>query len=271
MADSKLKIDIRRDRILELLRQKGKVQVSELSKELGATPVTIRNDLDALERDGYLVRIQGGALLRDRSVGDWTGPSQEPVCLEEKQAIARAVVAQIPDGSTLFLNSGTTTHCLAVALKDRRNLNVVTNSLAVAMELGKLPMIHVLLLGGEINAQYGFTYGIDAEEQLRRYQAGWAVLSVDGVSAKGGVTSFHAEETTIDRMMIERSKRVIIAADHTKISRTGFTHICDIGPEVKLLGDQKHAGPEVKLVTDQKCSRDAIQELEALGMRVELA
>ena len=258
MADSKLKIDIRRDRILELLRQTGKVQVSELSKELGATPVTIRNDLDALERDGYLVRIQGGALLRARSADNWTGAEQAISCLEEKQAIAKAVVAQIPDGSTLFLNSGTTTHCIAAALKDRRNINVVTNSLAVAMELGKQPLIHVLLLGGEINTQHGFTYGIDAEEQLRRYQAGWAILSVDGISAKGGVTSFHAEETTIDRMMIERSKHVIIAADDTKISRTGFTHICDIGPSVKL-------------VTDQKCSRDALEELESLGMQIELA
>jgi len=258
MADSKLKIDIRRDRILELLRQTGKVLVSELSRELGATPVTIRNDLDALERDGYLVRIQGGALLKARSVEQWGGTDQEIPCLAEKQAIARAVVAQIPDGSTLFLNSGSTTHCIAAALKERRNINVVTNSLAVAMELGKQPLIHVLLLGGEINVQYGFTYGADAEEQLRRYQAGWAILSVDGVSAKGGVTSFHAEETTIDRMMIERAKRVIIAADNTKISRTGFTHICEIGPEVKL-------------VTDQKCSREAVQELEALGMQVELA
>lgn len=258
MADSKLKIDIRRDRILELLRQNGKVQVSELSKELGATPVTIRNDLDALERDGYLVRIQGGALLKSRTMGEWGGAEQQTACLEEKQAIARALVAQIPDGSTLFLNSGTTTHCLAVALKERRNLNVVTNSLAVAMELGKHPAVRVILLGGEINAQHGFTYGTDAEEQLRRYQAGWTVLSVNGVSAKGGVTSFHAEETTIDRMMMERSNHAVIAADHTKISQTGFIHICDIGPALKL-------------VTDQKCSREAIRELEALGMQVELA
>ena len=258
MADRKLKIDIRRDRILELLRQTGKVLVSELSRDLGATPVTIRNDLDALERDGYLVRIQGGALLRERSVDDWGGSGQEIACHAEKQAIAQAVIAQIPDGSTLFLNSGTTTRCIAAAMKDRRNINVVTNSLAVAMELGKLPMIHVLLLGGEINVQHGFTYGTDAEEQLRRYQAEWAILSVDGVSARGGVTSFHAEETTIDRMMIERSKHVIIAADSTKISRTGFTHICDVDPSVKL-------------VTDQKCSRDAVAELEALGMQVELA
>ena len=255
MADSKLKIDIRRDRILEQLRQKGKVLVSELSRELGATPVTIRNDLDALERDGHLVRIQGGALLRARTSPDW-GCEQETIArLGEKQAIAKVVAAQIPDGSTLFLNSGTTSQCLAAALKEHRNLNVVTNSLAVATELGGAPLIHVILLGGEINAQYSFTYGSDAEDQLRRYQAGWAVLSVDGVSARGGVTSFHAEETAIDRMMIAHAKHVIIAADHTKIGRAGFTHICD-------------ASPEIQLVTNSLCSEDAVRELEQLGVEV---
>lgn len=255
MADSKLKIDIRRDRILEQLRQKGKVLVSELSRELGATPVTIRNDLDALERDGYLVRIQGGALLRVRQTPEW-GREQESIArLAEKQAIAQAVAAQIPDGSTLFLNSGTTSQCLAAALKEHRSLNVVTNALSVATELGKSPLIHVILLGGEINTQYGFTYGSDAEEQLRRYQADWAVLSVDGVSARGGVTSFHAEETAIDRMMIAHAKRTVITADYTKIGRTGFTHICG-------------AGPAIQLVTDSQCSAEAVRELEQVGVDV---
>lgn len=254
MADSKLKIDIRRDRILEHLRQKGKVLVSELSRELGATPVTIRNDLDALERDGYLVRIQGGALLRARTAPYWKD-EESVVHLAEKQAIARAVAAKIPDGSTLFLNSGTTSHCLAEALKEHHSLNVVTNSLSVATALGRLPLIHVILLGGEINTQYGFTYGSDAEDQLRRYQAGWAVLSVDGVSAGGGVTSFHAEETAIDRMMIAHAKHTIITADYTKIGRTGFTHICD-------------AGPEIQLVTDGRCSEEAVRALEQVGVDV---
>ena len=253
MADSKLKIVIRRDRILEQLRQKGKILVSELSRELGATPVTIRNDLDALERDGYLVRIQGGALLRARPSVEWRGEQETIAHLAEKQAIAQAVAAQIPDGSTLFLNSGTTSQCLANALRAHRSLNVVTNSLAVATELGRQPLIHVILLGGEINTQYGFTHGSDAEEQLRRYQAGWAVLSVDGVSARGGVTSFHAEETAIDRMMIAHAKHTIIAADYTKIGRTGFTHICD-------------ASPEIQLITNSPCSPEAIHDLELLGV-----
>ena len=81
------------------------------------------------------------------------------------------------------------------------------------------------------------------------------MLSVDGVSARGGVTSFHAEETAIDRMMIAHAKHTIIAADYTKIGRTGFTHICE-------------AGPEIRLITDGRCEAEPVRELEQLGMEV---
>lgn len=85
MAGSKLKIDIRRNRILQQLRAEGKVSVTELSDLLGATPVTIRSDLNALERDGYLLRVQGGAVLISRTDENAAMP-EKPfiVCLEEK-------------------------------------------------------------------------------------------------------------------------------------------------------------------------------------------
>lgn len=255
MADSKLKIDIRRNRILDILRERGKVLVSDLSRELGVTQVTIRTDLDALEQDGYLERVQGGAIGRQReSAALWGNDETE----DEKHIIARYVAGLIPDGSTLFINCGTTTHCLAIALKAKKNLNVVTNSLAVASELGMLPGIHVILLGGEINVQYGFTFGEDAKKQLQRYQADWAVLSVDGVSAEGGVTTFHAEEAAVNRTMMERTGQILIAADHTKIGRTGFTHLHD-------------ADGTVHLVTDKGADPEAIRKLEQRGMRIDCA
>lgn len=251
MADNKLKIDIRRGKILEILRREGKVLVSDLSRDLGVTLVTVRNDLDALEQEGYLERMQGGAILKNQTAMPGWGIS----CMEEKQAIAEAAAKRIEDGSTLFVNSGTTTRCVAAALKKHKNLNVVTNSLAVAMEMGTVPSIHALLLGGEINTQYAFTYGGDAQEQLRHYQADWAIMSVDGVSSLAGVTSFHADEAMINRMMIERAKHVLIVADHTKIGRAGFTHLCD-------------AGPSVYLITDGACNGAAISELEELGLEI---
>ena len=117
MAESKLKIDVRRSKILEQLKQHGKVSVSQLAADLGATPVTIRNDLTALEQDGYLVRMQGGAVITPRLETPFVGNVEDPTFLQ-KEALAQEVAKMITDGQTLFFNSGTTTHHINYLLPD---------------------------------------------------------------------------------------------------------------------------------------------------------
>ena len=253
MADRKLKIDIRRGKILEQLRRDGKVSVAALSESLNATAVTIRSDLTALERDGYLMRVQGGALLtRNR---EERGASITMENRQEKQTIAQTVSGMIRDGDTLFINSGTTSLCVAEALKVRKNLNVVTNSLAVATCLGGISTLRVLLLGGVINAQYGFTYGGDVQEQLSRYQADWVILSVSGVSAKAGLTTYHAEEAIIDRMMLDGAKQALVVADGTKIGKVGFNRI-------------RECQRSMILVTNGGGEKAALAELDAMGLPI---
>ena len=240
MPDRNQKMEARRNYILQALRRDGKVSVTQLSSALNTTAVTIRTDLANLERDGYLTRVQGGAVpTRDALRTD--APQQDIPYATEKQAIAAAVAEQIRDGDTLFINCGTTSVCVARALRARRNLSIVTNSLAVAAELGAVPTFRVLLLGGVVNARYGFTYGSDAQEQLSQYQADWAILSVDGVSARGGITTYHAEEAILDRMMMQGARHTLITADHSKIGRAGFTRIRECGPPLCLVTDSTDA------------------------------
>ena len=237
MTGGKLKIDIRRKRILEQLRLDGKVSVTQLSEALDVTPVTIRNDLAMLEQEGQVVRIQGGAIQVPGAVDYSVANSASDIYAHEKQRIAQAAARMVRDGDTLFINSGTTTEYVAEALSARRNLNVVTNSLAVAKRLGAVASMRVVLIGGEINAQYGFTHGGDAQEQLQRYQADWAILSVDGISAAGGITTYHAEEAIIDRMMIRGAKFAMIVADRSKIGKAGFTRVSECGGSTCLVTD----------------------------------
>lgn len=256
MAESKLKIDVRRNAILDYLRAEGKVSVSRLSQALHVTPVTIRNDLAALEQDGYLIRMRGGAMLSQRLQGSFAGDEDQQSFLK-KQALASEVADLIQDGQTLFFNSGTTTRHVARALQGKKHLNIVTNSLAVAMELSNIPTFHVLLLGGEVNTRFGFTYGGDAQDQLCKYQADWAILSVDGVSARGGMTTYHPEEAIIDRLMIANAKQCLVPAIGSKIGNAGFSRICDCGPQIRL-------------VTDHTCDKDSHQQLLAQGVAVTL-
>lgn len=246
MAESKLKIDIRRNRILEELKSSGKVFVSELSEKLGVTPVTVRNDLQALENDGYLIRMNGGAVYSSRNTEKPGIPENLQISqAHQKEDIADAICDLIKDGDTLFINSGTTTQTVATKLKKRNNLNIVTNSLAVATMLGNASSFRVILLGGEVNTKYKFTYGGDAQDQLSRYQADWAIMSIDGISMEKGITTYHAEEAIIDRMMMRGAKRVLIAADYTKIGRAGFMKVCDCNKYITLVTN--HHTPSAEL------------------------
>ncbi len=245
MASAELKIDARRKKILDVLDRTGHVYVKQLSDQLGATQATIRTDLKALEGSGKLERVSGGAIAKVRLAAREGNVSNLP----EKQAIARACVKLIQNGDTLFINSGTTTLEVARELRGLKNLNIVTSSIAIATELSDVPGFRVILLGGELNVQYGFICGGDAQDQLAKYQADHAILTLDGVSAVGGITTYHADEAIIDRMMVERAKHSIVVADHSKINRTGFTLICPLSAIQTL-------------ITDNRCPP---QDLSALG------
>ena len=226
--DHELKIDFRRQRILELLAQEGQVKVIQLSELFHTTPVTIRSDLAALEKDGYLKRVTGGAVQTVRNFYTMDAQQRKNYNSEAKAAVAKAAAELIDDGDTLLINSGTTTLLIAAELKKRNSLNIVTNSMAVAVELASCPTFRVLLLGGEVNAQYSFSYGNTALEKLSRYKADKAILSIDGIHSQAGITTYHAEESPICRMMMERSHETIVAADFSKFGFESFSNIADI-------------------------------------------
>ena len=233
------KIDRRRDEILSLLHAEGKVYISDLCTRFGTSPVTIRNDLDVLAEEGKLIRMTGGAVpLR----GETVEPTPSVERYEQKKELAVRAAERVRDGDTLFINSGSTTELFASELRTKKNLKVVTNSLSIATELGAIPSFHVILLGGMINSHSRFTYGENAQEQIVRFGADFAVLSVDGISDDGEITTCHAEEAIIDRLMIQRSSHVLIVADESKIGRTGFSLVsrCDgKNDKIEILTNKK--------------------------------
>jgi len=254
-SKSGLKIDERRKKILEILRRDGQVRVSELSSLLDTTVVTIRSDLDILEQDGFLERTQGGAIQTVKNFYNLDFQRRKHENMDLKKAIASTTADLIKDGETLLINSGTTTYYTTVELKRHKNLNIVTNSISVAIELGGHPTFRVILLGGDINAQYLFTYGKDAQEQLTRYKADKAILSIDGICKDIGLTTYHAEEAAINNAMIERSRETIIVADSSKFGHESFAYVTNI-TKVNYW------------VTDSSLNKDSIKKIEELGIKV---
>jgi DeoR/GlpR family transcriptional regulator of sugar metabolism len=258
MAASKgLKIDERRKRILEILAREGQVKVSALAEELGATPVTIRNDLANLKQNGYLERTSGGAVQTVRNFYNLESQQRSQVNTYAKKLIARSAAELIRDGETLFINSGSTTYFTCVELRKKKNLNIVTNSLMAAMELGGVPSFRVILLGGEINTQYSFTYGTSVIDQLRLYRADRTILSMDGISAAAGLTTYHSDESVVNKTMIERSSETIIVADSGKIGVESFSWVADISA-ASILVTASQDGGEI----------DGLAGLEQTGLTV---
>jgi DeoR/GlpR family transcriptional regulator of sugar metabolism len=256
--NDELNIDDRRKTILGLLNTQGKVRVNDLSRVFGISEVTIRSDLDELEKNGLLERIHGGAISTYRNYFKMNFLDRMDANKAEKQKIAVETASLISDGDTLMLGSGTTPIYAARELAGLKDLTVLTNSIFAAQELSSYKNIDtIILLGGNVNPRYQFTYGDDAISQLMKYKADKLILSTDGVSAEYGLTTYHHFEAEMNRQMIARVNKTIVVADHTKVGRASFAHI---GPAEKI----------DCLITDIDADTDEINMLKEKGIEVRL-
>jgi DeoR/GlpR family transcriptional regulator of sugar metabolism len=248
----------RRREILNILNNEGKVRVSNLAKRFSISEVTIRNDLTEMEKEGLLERVHGGAISTYKTYYRKSIVERMQTNLEEKLRIAAGVAELIDDGDTLLLNSGTTTMYVVRRLKSVKGLTILTNSIEIANEAAMNGNdMQVLLLGGNVNHQFRFTYGDDTIQQLKKYKADKLILSADGVSAAEGITTHYHLEAEVARVMIERVKRTIVVADYTKIGRADFTCIAT-------------ADRIDFLVTNNNAPKDEISALAELGAEVKL-
>ena len=218
----------RKNKILELLEKNGSVKVTELSKMFDISEVTVRNYLADMEAMGLLSRVHGGAMSSYKPYYSMNLSQRLETNQTEKKKIAQKVAETVEENDTIMLNSGTTTLMVFRALPTNFNLNIVTNSIAIALEAADIPNFNVILVGGSVNTKYQFTYGIDAVQQLKNYHAEKLILSVDGIDPENGFTTYYDKESDIDRVMIEQSKICIIAADTSKFDRTAFARITSV-------------------------------------------
>ncbi|RYI30401.1 DeoR/GlpR transcriptional regulator [Bacillus infantis] len=258
-VNKEIGIDDRRNKILELIQKQSKVKVTELSKLFGISEVTIRGDLDELERQGLLQRVHGGAISPYKNYYNMNFDGREETNIEEKKKIAIEAASMIADDDTIILGSGTTPLYVMRELRNHKNLIIITNSLYIAHEASYHPNLNILvLLGGNINLQYGFLSGDDAINQLDKYKADKLILSSDGVSSEFGITTYHHLEAELYRRMIEKVDKRIVVADYSKIGRSNFARIECMNKIDVLISNQnanaleidaiKEKGVEVRLV-----------------------
>jgi DeoR family fructose operon transcriptional repressor len=245
----------RRQHIEHLVREDGVVKVADLSRELGVSELTIRRDLDSLERKGVLERTHGGAISSRRLSEEPPYTQKDQQFRAEKAAIGRAAAALVEDGDTVLINSGSTTLQVFPHLRDR-HVRVITSNTAAIGPPGEMELI---LLGGLYRPQSNSIVGGLAALTLAQVYGSKAVIGVDGVSFKYGLTTPAEPEAQIARLMIERTRGpVIVVADHRKLGVVSNFLSASI-EKVDVL------------VTDRDFDQGLREELEAAGLRIVVA
>lgn len=215
----------RRDKILELLKEDGSAKVIDLARIFKVTEVTIRQDLEKLEKEGLIVKEHGGAYLKDveDQVRNFHLAQQEN--LEKKAVIAAKCMEYIENGDTIILDSGSTTTEIAKQLKGLKKLTVITNALNIALILGAEPGIDVIVTGGEFKPPTLSLTGQKAADFFKGLNVQKLFLATAGISLKSGLTYPSISDLVVKKAMIEAADITYLVADSTKMGKSALASL----------------------------------------------
>jgi DeoR family transcriptional regulator, aga operon transcriptional repressor len=230
-GDNPDKQKVRLAAILSALQQSGSVSVESLSKDLDVSLVTIRRDLDSLEKQGLLRRTHGGAvsiepLFYEPFRNDRSFQAQVEKFADEKRRIGRAAAALINDGEIIALTPGTTTTEVIRGLPLNLKITVVTSTVNVAMELSKRKDLDVFVTGGHLRGDWFSLVGPTAAESLSHLLVGTVFLGADGVDPKWGLSCYNPDEAQLNSSMVAHAQKKIAVVDHSKFGVIAGWRIC---------------------------------------------
>lgn len=230
----------RRDRIVALLTRTGEMTVEALADALEMSRETIRRDLTLLDAAGKLRKFHGGARPTTVPAGtmEKEGPFAQRLAqnAEAKRKLARAACRLFQPGDSLFIDTGSTTVALAEALAGLDGLVVVTNAPRIAATLAVNPSHRLFLIGGAYGADAGESLGPLALEQIGKFRARHAVLTVGALDTMS-IMDFDLQEAEIAKAMIERADRVTVLADHSKFDRRAVFEVAPLSRIDTLVTD----------------------------------
>ncbi len=245
----------RRAVILDKLNKSGRCRVIDLARELTVSEVTVRQDLDLLEKQGLLNRTHGGAILTSKRGFERSFQIEETAFKEEKARIGKAAAEMVSDGETIILDVGTTVTEIARNLQLCKGVTVITNALNIAMLLEEIPEITVLVTGGTLRAKQHSLVNPYAQFILERVQVDLAFIGSNGIEADHGVTNSNIVEAEMKSLFIKTARRRVLVADSGKIGNVALAKVADVN-EIDLL------------ITDDQADKDEIDRLTEKGLEV---
>lgn len=247
-----LLVEERRRRIRELVEERERMTVEELSALFDISLVTIRHDLNALAGIGAIVRTRGGALAQ-REQEDMPVSVKQTLHRSEKMRIAAAAVKLIGEGQTVMLDSGSTTGEIAKQIRGLKlqSINVITNALNIAILLAGASHVTLIMLGGVLRPSSYSLGGPQAELALQGLHADILFLGFDGLDPDIGLMTPHLLEARLNRQMIEVAGKVVAVGDASKIGRRNLSVIAKLEQIDQIITDTGVAPEMVKILRER--------------------
>jgi DeoR family transcriptional regulator, glycerol-3-phosphate regulon repressor len=221
------KLTARQSEIVGIARARGSVDVDTLAEHFRVTPQTIRRDLNFLCTNDYLSRTHGGAVFNDANV-NLGYHARRHIAAEAKRRIGELAASLIPDGSSLFINIGTTNEQVARHLKSKHNLMVITNNVNVVTILLGATGIELIVAGGIVRHEDSGIVGERASDFLSQFRVDYAIIGTSAIEEDGTLLDYDYREVLVARAIIEHARSVILVADATKFQRSAPIRIADI-------------------------------------------
>jgi len=246
----------RHEKIMELLKKDKSIKVSSLINKFGVSFETIRRDLEYLEREGYLKRVHGGAVLDEVNSQELNFTVRETKNISKKQELAQTATRYVTEGQSIAIDVSTTNTEFAKALKKKfSRLTVLTNSMIIARELSEMPDYTILFAGGMIRNQELCSVGDFAEEFVSKFHIDTLFMSVSGISLLKGLTDYGLGEVQVKKKMLEVAQNCIVLADSDKFDVISLVKVCDF-PQIH------------RIVTDSSIHENVISRYQENGIEV---
>ncbi len=223
--------------LLEEVRQRQSATVEQLAEILQVTLQTVRRDIQKLAEMGLLVRFHGGVRMPSATVENIAHPRRQTMHAEGKTRIAKAIAQAIPNGCSLILNIGTTTEAVAKALMRHQGLRVITNNLNVAAILSSNADCEVIVAGGVVRTRDRGIVGEAAVDFIRQFKVDIAVIGISAMEPDGSLRDFDLREVKVAQTIIQQSREVWLAADHSKFDRQAMVELAKLNQIDRLFTD----------------------------------
>lgn len=215
----------RQSQLLDEVRTRGSVSVEALAEQFGVTLQTVRRDVQRLSEAGLLARFHGGVRVPSSTTENIAYRQRQALQADGKGRIARAIAQRVPEGCSLILNIGTTIEAVARELVHHRGLRVITNNLNVAAILSDNPDCEVIVAGGVVRARDRGIVGEATVDFIRQFKVDIGLIGISGIEADGTLRDYDYREVKVARAIVEHSREVWLAADHSKFNRPAMVEL----------------------------------------------